>query len=431
MLATYEGQISKAVELARLALKQLPPEDFFFRNIAAWNLSGALAISGDPEGGLKVLREVIKTSLASHNYLVAIIALSRLAAAQAQKGKLHKAKEIFEQAIDIATTDQKRPMPAATEALMGLGKIYWEWNRFETAREYLLDSITFSKRWREFTAIDSYVSLAHILQSQGDVDGANQMMADALKIAVQHSVTETDDKYVASQQTHLRVRQGDLQVAWRWATERGLKKYIGANKLDLSGRLGADIILRYELIVFARVLIAEKQWGEALSVLNLLLPSLEELGYLSKIIETHILITIGMYGQGDIDRTISSFKTAINLAEPEGFTRLFLDEGQVMVGLLQEFRARGDKSEFVNVLLNATAQIAEKSEIPTELVEPLSDREIEILKLLTTDLSAPEIAEYLHIAVSTMRTHTKNIYGKLGVHSRFEAISKAKDINLL
>ena len=431
MIAVFDGQISNGIELARQAMKQLPSEDLFFRTIAAWNLSGALAMSGNPEEGLKVLKEVIDTSLASHNYLVAIIAQCRLAAAQVQKGNLKYAKEILEQAIDIATKDQKHPLPAAAEAMMGLGNIYREWYQFERARKYLLESISLSKRWREFTIIDSYVSLAHIRQSKGDVEGANQMMADALKIAVQYSATEKDDRYVASQQAHLRVRQGDLKAAWRWATGLGLKDYLGANKLDLTGRLGEDIILRYELIVFTRVLIAEKQWGKALSLLNLLLPSLEEIGFLSKIIEMHILIALGMVGQGDVKRAISSLLTAINLAEPEGFTRLFLDEGPVMIRLLQEYQAGNDKSEFVDVLLNTSMQITEKPEIPTKSLDPLSEREIEILRLLTTDLSAPEIAEHLHIAVSTIRTHTKNIYSKLGVHSRFEAISKAKDRNLL
>jgi len=431
MIAVFDGQISNGIELARQAMKQLPSEDLFFRTIAAWNLSGALAMSGNPEEGLKVLKEVIDTSLASHNYLVAIIAQCRLAAAQVQKGNLKYAKEILEQSIDIATKDQKHPLPAAAEAMMGLGNIYREWYQFERARKYLLESISLSKRWREFTIIDSYVSLAHIRQSKGDVEGANQMMADALKIAVQYSATEKDDRYVASQQAHLRVRQGDLKAAWRWATGLGLKDYLGANKLDLTGRLGEDIILRYELIVFTRVLIAEKQWGKALSLLNLLLPSLEEIGFLSKIIEMHILIALGMVGQGDVKRAISSLLTAINLAEPEGFTRLFLDEGPVMIRLLQEYQAGNDKSEFVDVLLNTSTQITEKPEIPTKSLDPLSEREIEILRLLTTDLSAPEIAEHLHIAVSTIRTHTKNIYSKLGVHSRFEAISKAKDRNLL
>jgi LuxR family maltose regulon positive regulatory protein len=431
MLAIFDGQISNGVELARQAMKHLPPEDLFFRTIAAWNLSGALALSGKPEEGVKVLEEVIDTSLVSHNYLIAIIALCRVASAEVQKGKLKAAKGMFEQAIDIATTDQKRPLPAAAEALMGLGNIYWEWYQFEPARKHLLESINLSKRWREFTIIDSYVSLAHIRQSQGDAQGANQMMADALRIAAQYSATEKDDRYVASQQAHLRVRQGDLKAAWRWATGLSLEGYIGAKKLDLTGSLGEDIILRFELIVFARLLIAEKQYGKALSLLNLLLPSLEELGFLNKILETHILMAIGMVGQGNVKRAISSLSMAINLAEPSGYSRIFLDEGQVMIKLLREYKAGRDKNEFADMLLNTRTHITEKSEIPPETVDPLSEREIEILRLLATDLSAPEIAEHLFIAVSTIRTHTKNIYSKLGVHSRFEAISKAKERNLL
>ncbi|MGD2157532.1 MAG: LuxR C-terminal-related transcriptional regulator, partial [Anaerolineales bacterium] len=427
MRAVYEGQILKAIELARQALDQLPPEDLFFRNIAGWNLSGALAVSGDIEGGFEVLREVVQTSLASHNYLVAIIGLCRLALAQVHMGKLNKAKEIFERAVDISTTDQKRPLPAASEALMGLGRVYWEWNQLEAAREVLQESITLSKRWREIAALDSYVALAHVLLSQGDVDGANQRMADALKLAVDNLATQTDDKYVACQQAHLRVRQGDLRDARRWAIERGLDKYTQAENLDLSGRTGDDIILHYELIVFSRILIEEKQIGQALSVLNLIQPSLKQWGYLKQIIEIYIIRAVGLHAQGYIDSAISAFQTAIDLAKPEGFTRVFLDEGQRVVPLLQELVSRGDKSKFTNGLLKSLT----KSKTQITLVEPLSEREIEILRMLTTELSAPEIAERLHIAVTTVRTHTKNIYSKLGVHSRFEAVTKGEELNLM
>jgi LuxR family maltose regulon positive regulatory protein len=252
-------------------------------------------------------------------------------------------------------------------------------------------------------------------------------MADALKLAVDNLATQTDDKYVACQQAHLWVRQGDLNAARRWAIERGLDKYTQAENLDLSGRTGDDIILHYELIVFSRILIEEKQIGQALSVLNLIQPSLKQWGYLKQIIEIYIIRAVGLHAQGYIDSAISAFQTAIDLAKPEGFTRVFLDEGQRVVPLLQELVSRGDKSKFTNGLLKSLT----KSKTQITLVEPLSEREIEILRMLTTELSAPEIAERLHIAVTTVRTHTKNIYSKLGVHSRFEAVTKGEELNLM
>jgi LuxR family maltose regulon positive regulatory protein len=162
-------------------------------------------------------------------------------------------------------------------------------------------------------------------------------------------------------------------------------------------------------------------------LLALLLPSLEQLGYSSKIIEIHLLKAVGLVAKREMVPAMRSLKTAVNLARPEGFTRIFIEEGVEIGGLLQEL---ADQSEFTTKLLTALPS-AETPSTQADLVEPLSDREIEVLRMLATELSAPEIAEHLYIAVSTMRTHTKNIYGKLDVHSRFEAISRARELNLL
>ena len=175
ILSIFDGRYTEAIELCRDALDQLPADDYFFRTIAAWNLCGSLAVNGETEAGLEVLEQVAESSLASQNYLVAIIALCRRATFSAQMGKLHHAKELFDQAIAIASHEQEHPLPVVSEAFMGVGKVYWEWNQHKFARKYLLESITHSKRWREFTTIDSYVTLAQIYQTYGD-------NADAIKV---------------------------------------------------------------------------------------------------------------------------------------------------------------------------------------------------------------------------------------------------------
>ena len=430
ILAVFDKQFLTGVELARQALEQLPDQDHFFRNIAGWNLSGALAVSGDTQAALEVLAEVIQTSLADRHYLVAIIALCRLAGALAQRGELHRARDTYAQAIEIASTGQRGTLPAASEGMMGLGKIYWEWNQTGAARETLIESITLSKRWRENTAIDSYVTLAQIQQAQGDVRSANQSIGEAQKLAGQTTATENDDKYVAFQRVYLMLRQGDLQSAQRWAAKRGLGNYIGVKKLDLSGNLGSDVILHYELIAFSKVLIAEKHYDQALSLLKLLLPLMEQLGYLKKIIEIHILTASGLYAQGKTEAAVSSLVLALKLAQPEGFARVFLDEGDFVADLLKEIEVRGQGTEFERGLLNTLTPSVGKPRPPADLVDPLSERELEVLRMLRTELSAPEIAQHLHISVTTMRTHTRNIYSKLGVHSRFEAVTRAEKLAL-
>lgn len=431
ILAIFEGKTLDAIELCHQAMAQLPTEDIFFRVMAAWNLSGALAVSGDTEGGLKVLEEVARLSMASQQYLVAIIALSRLAKAKEITGDIQEARTLYKQALDVAAMNQNRPLPAASVALVGLGKIHWEWNHTEVAKEYLSQGMELGKRWRPTSAIDGYLITANILQSQGDIDGANQIIREAQAIAAQDKATELDDRYVASHQALLWIRQKNLQAVQAWASERGLKKSLDTGKLALSGNRGADIILHYELIVFARASIAESRCQEAMAILDLVLPSMQNFGYLSKIIEIHILYALCMYAQKKIDSALSWLKKTVTLAAPGGYIRTFLEEGEPIAALLQELKAHGELSGFALEVWNAFTPSKTGPTIHTDLLEMLSDREVEILQMLVSDLSAPQIAERLHISVTTMRTHTRNIYSKLGVHSRFEAITKAKELNYL
>ena len=287
-----------------------------------------------------------------------------------------------------------------------------------------------SKSWREQSAINGYVTLAHLKQSQGDDHLADQMLKKARSLAAQTTVTKSDDRFVATQQAHLWVRRGDLAAAGRWATEQGLDEYPHLEALPTTGQIGADLLRRLELIVFARLLIAQKRTAEASRLLDLLLRSMEQTGSLEKILEIHILQAIVSFNQGFVDRAISSLTTAVNLASPEGHLRPFLNEGPKLISLLEKISTRDGEAEFVQKLLGALSDSRPVIERP-EMIEPLSERELQMLRLLETELTVPEIAEELVIAVSTARSHIKSIYAKLGAHSRYEAVSKARDIDLL
>ncbi|MCK5430735.1 MAG: HTH domain-containing protein, partial [Anaerolineales bacterium] len=361
------------------------------------------------------------------------VALCRLGSYQMQRGKLSLATELFEQAISIRPDNQAQPLPAACEAMLGLGKVFWERYELDTASKYLLDGIELSKRWREVTDIDSYVILANIKQSLGDEYGALHMIKKAQRLAIHTVTTDTDNKYVDSQEAFLFLRQGNLQAVERWVTARGLEEILLEKDLVETGNLGADVLLRYELIVYARYLIAKKRFDEALNLLKKLLPSMKRLGHQSKIFEIQILISIGLQAQGKIDEAVSSINSVLASAEQEEFRRIFLDEGVLLSDLINESISRGFESQFAKQLLDSFTGKREGSQLEKgiDLIEPLSEREIEVLRLLKSELSAPEIADRLHITVSTVRTHIKNIYSKLGVHSRFEAVSKARGLYLI
>jgi LuxR family maltose regulon positive regulatory protein len=169
-----------------------------------------------------------------------------------------------------------------------------------------------------------------------------------------------------------------------------------------------------------------------------LLKAAEAGGRTSKMIEILILQALSLQAQGDIDQAITTLEKALTLAEPEGFIRVFVDEGLPMAQLLYEAVARGIAPDYVRRLL-AAFPLAEpeqtgpsKTQAPgSELIEPLSERELEVLQLIAEGLTNPEIAARLYLALNTVKAHTRNIYGKLGVNNRTQAVARARALGVL
>jgi LuxR family transcriptional regulator, maltose regulon positive regulatory protein len=135
--------------------------------------------------------------------------------------------------------------------------------------------------------------------------------------------------------------------------------------------------------------------------------------------------------RGDVPAALSSLRRALSLAEPEGYVRTFVDEGPPMAALLRALAKDGDAGSYVRRLLAAFDGTEVSGPVPQRLVDPLSARELDVLRLLGTDLDGPDIARELVVSLNTVRTHTKNIYAKLGVNSRLAAVRRAEELDLM
>jgi LuxR family maltose regulon positive regulatory protein len=175
---------------------------------------------------------------------------------------------------------------------------------------------------------------------------------------------------------------------------------------------------------------AQGQLDETLGLLVRLLRMVEAAGAMAPAIGILVLQALVLQEQGKGEQALAVLQRAISLAEPEGYVRVFIGEGAPMGELLRKAAARGIKLDYVARLLTALEGEADK-QATNELIEPLSEREIEVLRLLTTPLSTREIAQELYISVHTARSHIKSIYRKLDVHKRIEAIQRAKELELL
>jgi LuxR family maltose regulon positive regulatory protein len=276
--------------------------------------------------------------------------------------------------------------------------------------------------------------MARIRQVQGDWEGALHLLEEAERVYV--GDFSPNVRPVAAFKARLWVKQGRLEAALGWAHKQGLSA-----QDDLS------YLREFEHITLARVLLARamregsaQALAETMAFLTRLLQAAQAGGRVGSVIEILILQALTHQAQGDIPGAPAALERALTPAEPEGYFRIFVDEGAPMAQLLRASAAHRIMPAYTAKLLAALAgepaASADESPRPASstqqpLVEPLSERELEVLRLFATELSGPEIADHLVIALSTVRTHTKGIYSKLNVNSRREAVKRAEELNLI
>jgi LuxR family maltose regulon positive regulatory protein len=272
-------------------------------------------------------------------------------------------------------------------------------------------------RWR--------VAAAGIRRAEGDVAGALALLDEAG--GVFFSDFSPDVRPIPAMKARLWIAQGKLAEARDWA---------GAHAVTATD--GTSYVRAFEHATLARLLLAEGgrersdgHLEEAVDLTQRLVTDAERGGWNGAAIDALLPQALARHARGETPGALDSLARAFELAAPEGYVRIFVDEGPPMDALLKEAANRGLAPSYVALLQAAFATSGGVAQRKPLLIEPLSDRELEVLRLLTTDLSGPQIAGHLVVSLHTVRTHTKNIYAKLGVSSRRAAVRRAADLELL
>lgn len=419
--AALRGEISRAVELAREALEHLPAGDLMVRGYTTTLLSAVLRLSGDLVAAAEASAEALVIGQAAgDSHLVADV-LCDLAALHFLQGQLHKAVTTCRDAQQIADKYVRqggRPLPVMGYAYIRLSVVLREWNDLETATRCAREGLELCRQWGQADVlVYGYSEVAKVSQAIGDADDALDAIQNGERIAI--SVSPWLGIHVAAQQARLWLVQGNLEAASRWVQESGL---------SIDDRFGFQHLFRY--IILARVLIAQGAFDKAVGLLARLLEVTEAAGAIGYVIEILVLQTLALQALGKVDQALTALERALSLAEPEGYVRTFIDEGALIGELLRQAAVRGIAPDYVSKLLSALGATPPRSHTPT-LIEPLSERELEVLRLLTTHLPHAEIAEKLFISINTVRSHVKNIFSKLNVHNRIEAVQRAEELGLI
>ncbi len=426
--AVFRGKKDQAIELAHEALERLPEEEPVVRGYVTVLLGTLLRWSGDLTTAAQVTAEAIATSRAAGDARVAVGALCDLALSQLFSGQLYKAANTCRSALQLADEYVRRDgrrLPVAGLAHVRLSTVLREWNDLDAAIGHARVGVELCEQWEQTSSlIASLVNLATTLQASGDAGGALDAIRKAGRIAT--DLPPRFASYTQVYEARVRLAQGDLTSASRWAA---------AWERDMDGEL--DFQYEPGYLTLARVLIAqgERRPGGSLdrasSLLARLLLKTEAAGRVGRRIEILTLQALILQAQGQEDQALSRLERALVIAEPEGYVCTFVDGGKPMHKLLRQAVAQGSGDHARKLLAAFDTPTSPHPQTPKPPPPLLSERELQVLRLLTTNLSTPEIAAELFVAASTVRSHVKSIYRKLNVRRRLDAIRRAEELNLV
>jgi LuxR family maltose regulon positive regulatory protein len=430
LYALKSAQIPQSIQHSKQALDYIPM-DYFNRGVALFSLGWAKEAQGDLAGAIRVYEDGRSASLAVGNRILAQVIILQIGKVQFIQGHLHQAAETLREANQFKYERSNIKIPYASSASIGLAAIHREWNELDEALSYVQEGIEIGIASNVVDAITSgYASKALVHIARGDLDAAHQACnrAEEMVRDTPNLEAETLSKTLASR-IRLNLAKNQLSEASRKVHDAGLNVDSEIeNYLDIPHRILARV-----LIHSGRTNSASQELSDSHKMLAKVLKMTRSAGYSGEVIMTLVLQALAFEAQGIIDQSLNSLEKALVLAEPEGYIRTFIDEGAPMQALLQQVKTKGRLAAYVEMLLKAfdPQDTAVAPAIDQKLVEPLSQREIEVLRMLGTELTGPEIAGELVISLNTLRTHTKNIYAKLDVGKRRAAVRRAKELELI
>ncbi|MFC1857213.1 LuxR C-terminal-related transcriptional regulator, partial [Thermodesulfobacteriota bacterium] len=302
------------------------------------------------------------------------------------------------------------------------GEMLYELNELDEAHRYAKKGVEHLEQGHDVSHLGyRYSCLAKILCSKRDLAGAEGIVPKMDELMLTSTIPPWVLTRIKAVKALILLMKGSIDSLAKWVTECGLK-------LSDEPTWQHDA----EQIMFARILIAQNRFDDALELLNRLIAENEKSGRVLNQIETLVLKALALNKLNKETESVDAVKKALKLAEPGGYVRVFVDEGQPMAELLEKMLdAKADipRAFVKKILSDFKLRQLEKNDYG--LIEPLSDRELEVLRFIAAGLSNKKITEQLFVSMSTVKTHLRNIYGKLDVHSRTEAIVKARDIGLL
>ena len=404
MLAVPKNQVDEIISQSERALRDLHPDNAPMRTTTSWTLGYAYQVQGNYAAASQAYAETIAQSQRYGNLMTEIAATTCLGQIQELENQPHQAAQSYRRILDLVGDP---PWPAACEASVGLGRLHYQWNDLAAAERFGVQGLALAQQLENVdTPAACGVLLSRVYLAQGDTDRAGAALTEAERF-VRDSGFDQWRPEITALRLRLLLHQQNLVAAIRWAE-------------------GHDLPLSQ-----ARIHLAQGAPAAALAALA----SVPQQPAAQNGADTrlrHLLLQALAHQAAEAPEAAArTIDEALAMAAPAGLLRPFLDEGDGMAALLRDAAGRGVTPDFVQRLLAAFGDRPPPNGSAPPLLDPLSARERDVLALLTTDLTGPEIAREMMVSLNTVRTHTKNIYSKLGVNSRRAAVRRAAELALV
>ncbi len=422
-IAYFQGDAQAIIKFANKALDLLPEENLMWRNSAAINLGDAYSIIGNLTAAQQAYSEALKSSQAAGKLFLALLAGAKLAVAYKEQGHLHSADEICQQLIQFAEEDKKSTTEMRGKLFAIRGDILCEWNELESAETYLHKAVELCRHEGNVAALGlSYLYLIRVLFAR--------------KKDIQETLLQLE-RFVRASNVPIWIYEGFVAwKSWFWISQGNLaaaEQVLQENGITSDGEPGFR--REGEYFALARLLIAKGCPAETEKFMEKLCSRAEMKGQTGLMIVCLSIRSVAHEMQGLREDAISLLEKALSLGEPEGYVQIFIEEGQPMARMLYEIAARNIAPKYVGKLLAAfsmhSPQSSKRATQTDDVIEPLSKRELDVLCLIAEGLTNQQIASRLYLSLRTIKFHTSNIYAKLGVNSRTEALAKARILGLL
>jgi LuxR family maltose regulon positive regulatory protein len=431
-VTAMRGDIHRAIEFCLEAREYVPANDLALQLDTRITLGYEYFLNGDYANASPVLKEMIRSGITAGAVINTVAASCLMARLYAVQGLLHKSYDTYQMAADLIPEAGGQHRGARALVEVGIADVLCEWNDLDAALVHMKQGLALLPFWDK--ADDwalAYITLARIHLAQANRSDAVEAVEKAIQ-SIQTRGVFSEARHAAEiAQVRLWLAQGDLQAASRWAASQEAR-------LSSDDRFGFENELTY--ITQARAYIAQNEPNKAIDLLAHLEEAARSAGRMGRVIEILLLEASAMRQIGDSERALLALTECLTMAEPEGYVRVLLDEGQPMQMLLAQWLAHASAgplrdyairlhSQFAEPLVASAAQ--EKASPASNLIEPLSQRELQVLHLVALGRTNQEIARELIVALGTVKAHIHNIYGKLDVARRTEAVARARQLGIL